>query len=337
MWIFGFLLLSLAQAQDDSQLKAIRDLKEELPSFEQFKMSADEAAIDRRDNQFRPPIKVIPLEKIIASGTQLGAVPAGSPIKNILNHKDYSLSRLSYVKFFNLEDELGFKYLQNENGTITWRVHSSFVEPIKHEISLYVPPLKYTPAPTNIVRAEYDKKLTIRPEVSFYAGLVSGTYMADLFDDTNAQSGVSNQYGVQAFTDWKLPIKIGASLHYEKATYQLSGNGQIIYSSFSIGPQIKSADFEFMKYALRVQSQFRFSPLAKAAAETNNGSQTFKFNSYDLLTSLEHPIKNRFGEFILGLYFQAQWLNIKDQTELVNIEATNETNKSFGLSFSQVF
>jgi hypothetical protein len=34
---------------------------------------------------------------------------------------------------------------------------------------------------------------------------------------------------------------------------------------------------------------------------------------------------------------QSQWLNIKDQSQFVNVKPSNRTNRSIGLSFSQVF
>jgi hypothetical protein len=229
------------------------------------------------------------------------------------------------------------KYLRDEDGSVKWKIRGEAVEPIKDALTLYVPPHRYTPAPDNIVRAEYDKKLSIPPEVSFYAGLVQGDYMSDLLNDNEARSGLSNQYGLHFFTQWKLPIKAGAVLHYENATYKLSNGGQVYYSSLSFGPQFKTREFELAGHPLRFQTHFRVSPFSRASADTAAGNVTFKFNSADLLASLERPIKNRYGEFVLGLYLQSQWLNLKNQSAPVQVEASNETNKSFGLSFAQVF
>ncbi len=277
------------------------------------------------------------MDEIKNSGTQMGAVQGGVPFRDLKTNKNFTVSRRMFVRYFNQEDEHGFKYVQNKDGTITWRVLSRYVEPIKEELALYVPPLRYTPAPENIVRAEYDKKLSIPPEVSFYTGVVQGDFMKDLFNDNKAKSGLSNQYGLHFFTQWKLPIKAGGVLHYEKASYRLDNGGQVLYQAPSLGPQFKTKEFEIFGQPIRFQTQFRFSPFAKAAAETIAGKVIYRFNSADLLTSIERPIKNRFGEFVLGFYFQSQWLNLKDQSQAVNVKATNETNKSFGLSLAQVF
>lgn len=334
IWLF-LLLTTPAFAQMD--LSAINELDEELPNYTNNKQSDEEIEIQRQSRRFRPPNRIILLDEIKNSGTQMGAVQAGVPFRDLKTNKNFTLTKRIFVRYFNQEDEYGFKYVQNKNGTVTWRVQSRYVEPIKEELALYVPPVRYTPAPENIIRAEYDKKLNIPPEVSFYAGVVQGDFMKDLYNDNKAKSGLSNQYGLHFFTQWKLPIKAGGVLHYEKASYRLDNGGQVLYQAPSIGPQFKTKEFEIFGNPIRFQTQFRFSPFARASAETVAGKVIYRFNSADLLTSVERPIKNRFGEFVLGFYFQSQWLNLKEQSKFVNVKATNETNKSFGLSLSQVF
>ncbi|MFP5385910.1 MAG: hypothetical protein ACLGHN_07505 [Bacteriovoracia bacterium] len=329
------LLITTAYAQVD--LSAIKELDEELPEFQGYSMSGEDVDYQRQNRRFLPPKRVISLDEIKDSGVSYGAIKESATLSHIPDNKLYQTSRMIYVKYFNKEDEQGFKYLREVDGEVKWKIRGEAVEPLKEELTLYVPPHRYTPAPDNIVRAEYDKKLSIPPEASFYAGFVQGDYMSDLLNDNAARSGISNQFGLHFFTQWKLPIKAGGVLHYEKASYELSSGGQILYSSFSFGPQFKTREFDIAGHPLRFQTQFRVSPLSRASAETTAGSVTFKFNSADLLVSVERPIKNRYGEFVLGLYLQSQWLNLKDQTAPVQVEASNETNKSFGLSFAQVF
>jgi hypothetical protein len=88
---------------------------------------------------------------------------------------------------------------------------------------------------------------------------------------------------------------------------------------------------------LRFQTQLRIGPFAKANAETIYGNGSFKFNSTDLLVSMERPFKNDWGEFVLGFYSQSQWLSIVDQKVNVNLKASNAINQSYGFSISQVF
>lgn len=332
LWIF--LLASISGFAQVVDLSAIQELDEELPNYRDYKNTEEEIKFQRIQRKFRPPYRKVALDEIMRSPLETGALKKGSVIREIESNKNYRTHKVMYVKYFKLEDEQGFKYLVNKDENVVWKVPSRFVEPLKEELTLYEPPHKYTPAPTNIVRAEYDKKLNIRPELSFYAGAVVGDYMRDLFDDKKARSGTSTQYGLHFFTQWKLPVIVGGVLHYERSTYQLTSGNKVIYSSPSIGPQIKTQDFQLFDTQVRFQTQLRVSPLARAQIE--NVNQTVKFNSTDLLLSLETPFKNQFGEFVLGAFFQNQWLNLKDQENLVNVRATNQTNKSFGISLSQV-
>lgn len=335
MW--WLLILSLtAFAQDEIDLEAVRILGDQLPTTNALQVDEE---IEQRSHKlrYRPPYRNVTLASILKSGTEYGYVKEGTYLTRIKDNKAIELHEPFYGKFFRLQDEHGFKYIQNNDGSCVYKIRSQFFTSVQEDIALYVPPLKYTPAPVNITRADYDEKLKLVPEVSFYAGTVQGSYMQDLFNDEKARKGFTTQYGLHLATRWNLPVKVGAVVHYEKTDYELRDSGKVNYSAISFGPQFKSKDLDVYGSPWRLQAQFRVSPLARANAQTSRGDISFKFNSSDLLLSVERPIENRIGEFVLGFFFQSQWLNIKDQPEIVKIDASNQTNRSFGLSFSQVF
>jgi hypothetical protein len=335
MW-WLLLISSSVFAQDDAELKAINDLGDSLPSAEYVERSGDN--INRKEtSRHRNPNKVTSMSSILSSGIEHGHVKAGHFLVRLSDNKLVETTKPFFGKFYRLQDERGFKYVVSNDGSCLYKMKSEYFNSVEPELVLYEPPLKYTPAPVNILRSDVDKKLNIRPEASFLVGMVQGQYMKDLFNDDKASSGMTTQYGVQVATEWKLPIKAGLVLHYEKTTYDLTGGGKINYSAFSFGPQFKTRDFDMFSTPFRFQTQFRVSPFARANAETVNGEVSFKFNSSDLMAGLEHPISNRLGEFVLGAFYQVQWLNLKDQSETVSVDSSNQTNASFGLSLSQVF
>lgn len=338
MWFF-LLLPLFAQAQitlEDVDLSEIQELEKKRPTLEQINSESEiEQSLNRR--KYRPPNRTIPLSEIKKSGFSYGAIGEKKTLYGLDGKPDRLTTEHFYTRFYRLEDEHGYRYVINRDGSCTYKIKSDFIEDVKEEIDLYVPPNKYTPAPLNITKAEFDKNLKIKPEFSFYFGMVNGSYMQDLFNDGQAKKGLSTQYGIHAATGWDLPVQTGLVLHYEKTTYSLAGNGKAVYSSFSLGPQFKSKDVEVFGSPWRAQMQFRVSPLSRVDAETALSEATFKFNSADLLVSVEHPVKNNFGEFVLGVFFQSQWLNIKDQSQIVQVSPSNEINKTFGLSLGQVF
>ncbi len=336
--MFWLLLLPFAATaqSEEIDLEAIRVLEKELPSTELVE-TQEEIEFRRQQLRFRPPYRKVTMEKILNSGTEYGYVKAGKRLIRLKDDEAVALSDSIYAKFFRHEDEQGYKYIQSNDGSCQYKIRSMDFVSIQKETELYEPPLRYTPAPLNIVKADYDKKLSYAPEFSFYVAKVNGNFMRDLFNDKNAIDGVSQQYGAHVATNWELPIKVGGVVHIERANYGLSGGGNVYYNALSFGPQFKSKDFDVSGTPLRFQTQFRVGPLARAAAKTSRGNVEFEFNSADLLVSVERPVKNRWGEFVIGAFYQQQWLNIKDQPEIVSIKASNETNNSFGLSLSQVF
>ena len=335
MW-WLLLISSSVFAQDDVEMKAINDLGDALPVTEYSERSGDNVS-RKQTSRSRNPHKVTTMSSILSSGIEHGHVPAGRFLVRLEDNKQVEVTEPFYGKFYRLEDEMGFKYVVSNDGRCLYKMKSEYFNSVGPELALYEQPLKYTPAPVNIIRSDVDKKLNLRPEASFLAGMVQGNYMKDLFNDSKASSGITTQYGLQVATDWKLPIKAGLVLHYEKTSYDLTGGGKINYSAFSFGPQFKTRDFDLFSTPFRFQTQFRVSPFARAHAEMTNADVTFKFNSSDLMAGLEHPISNSIGEFVLGVFYQAQWLNLKDQSETVSVNSSNEVNSSFGLSLSQVF
>jgi hypothetical protein len=335
-WLLLVPLLGTAQTNDELDLSIIRRLDRQLPSQNPIETQED---IEYRTQNLRyqSPYKKVPLEKILTSETEYGFIQAGKTLIRLEDEKAFRTHESIYAKFYRREDEQGFKYIQSNNGKCLYKILSKDFVTVQKELELYEPPARYTPAPTNLLKADIDKKLKILPEFSFYFATVRGSFMRDLFNDKAAEEGLSQQYGMHFATQWNLPIKVGAVVHFERASYDLTGGGKIHYSALSAGPQFKTKDFQLAAIPLRVQTQFRVSPLARARGQTVNGNVNFKFNSADFMLGLEHPIRNAVGEFVLGVFYQQQWLNIKDQSEIVSINASNETNNSFGLSLAQVF
>lgn len=313
----------------ESNLSVVKKLDERLSAID--KLNTDPKRTPTKSFQS------ISIDQIKSSGTQMGAISPGVFAIDIETNKKFIISKYIFVTSYNLQDEGGFKYILNNDGTVKWRILGEYVEPIKEELSLYEEPVHYSSTPINTIEQELDKKISIPSEAVFYAGIVNGQYMADLFNDSSTNNGISNQFGGHLFTKWKWPVKAGAALHYEKANYKLNNGTQVNYNSISFGPQVKTKDFEILGQPIRFQAQFRIGPWANATGKTSTGKQIFKFHSNDFLVSIERPINNSFGEFVLSLYSQTQWLNLKDQTTPVNLSSSNVTNNSLGLCIAQVF
>jgi hypothetical protein len=336
MWFLLFLPL-FSWSQDDIDLSAIQDLETLLPDHDIRQDAYRNIEFERKYRDFRPPVRKIELSEITLSGTTPAFLKKGTTIYRIKDNKPMVTTRDMYLRKFRVSDENEFHYLQNNDKSCTYRVHADNVTSIAETISLYEPPRRYTPADPNMVRTVFDKKLNLVPEAAVYVGIVQGSYIHDLFNDTKAKSGNMNQYGFHYFTEWKLPVKVGAAVHYERSSYGLSSGGNAFYEALSFGPQFRTADFDLFQTNWRLTTQIRVSPFAKIRSESAQGNVNFRFNSTDLLTTAEHPWGNRWGQFVIGAFHQMQWLNMKDQPRNVSVSSSNQTNQGFGLFLSQVF
>jgi hypothetical protein len=157
-----------------------------------------------------------------------------------------------------------------------------------------------------------------------------------ILNDTEANSGYSSRVFANAYTDWKLPVKIGATVHFERSFYKVDA-GKAETSSLSFGPLARSKNFSLWETPVRLMGQFRLSPFTTMSYENSLGSGTFKFNTYAILAAVEFPIKNFLGEFTLAPYYQQQWFSLKDQQEIVKLKSKSTSNSSFGLMISQAF
>lgn len=336
MW-FLLLLPILSWAQNDLDLSAIQDLESILPDHDIRQDAYRNIPFERKNRDFLPPVRKIELSEITSSGLRTAFLKKGTTVYGIEDNKPFKTSRDLYLKSFRVADEHEFHYLRNRNNSSTFKVHADNITLIEDTIALYEPPTKYTPAPPNMIRTEYDKKLKLVPEAAFYIGVVQGSYIRDLFNDSKARSGNMNQYGFHYFTEWKLPVKVGAAVHYERSSYGLTRGGNAFYEALSFGPQFRTEDFDLFETNWRLTTQIRVSPFAKIRSESVAGNVAFKFNSTDLMTTAEHPWSNRWGQFVVGGFHQMQWLNMKDQPRNVSVSSSNQINQGFGLFLSQVF
>lgn len=286
--------------------------------------------------KFIPPVRPVSWEEIRSAGKEKIYLKENASLIRIKDRKKITSSEGKFITIYSMPDEHGFKYIVSDDKSIEYKVHFKELEPIKIITNLYEPPHHYTIAPPIFIK-KFDRSLKIIPEASLRTGFQSGDFIKDVFIGASGK-GYSQQYAASLFTEWDLPIKVGAVIALENATYSLENGGKVYYSSPSFGPLFQSREFHiFEDFLLRGAMELRYSPFARARSESDDGDQNLKFNSTDFFVSLKHPIENSLGSFLVGVFYQFQWLNLKNQDELVEIRASQATNKSFGLTFSQAF
>lgn len=326
-------LLSFFISSAHAQIKELSELDVRTPIFVEEKKELRKYRIHK--NKFEPTHPSVGLEEILSSPEELGVVKAGTYIYHLDNSKKLLLDKDIYIRFHRQPDEQGFKYLVSKNGDIKYKVETLYIFSIAQETVMYEPPHSYTPAPER-KRVFWDEKLSTKFELGVAASVVRANFLKDLLNLDNTPEGRMNHFGLNYLADWDWPVKIGLGVYYQKASFDTDGE-TTNFSSVSFGPIFKSKNFYPGNIPLRLQAQIRYSPFAKMDVSTSNGSTGFDFNTTDLLAGVEFPFQNNWGEFVVSLFTHYQWLNLKNQDEIVNIESSSKPNQAIGLGISQVF
>lgn len=328
---FAFILALLSGNLLAQEMKNLENVRK-LPDAEY----SSSTVVGGERNKFIPPIRPVSWDEIKRAGKEKIYLKENASVYRIKDNKKITLTEGKFVTIFSRPDEHGFKYLVAEDNSIEYKVHVDHLEPIKLVTDLYEPPHHYTVAPPIFIK-KFDRSLRLIPEAGLRTGFQNGEFIKDVFKGSSGK-GYSQQYAANLFTEWELPVKVGFSLALENATYNLDNGGKVYYSSPSFGPLFQGQDFALVEdFLIRGAMELRYSPFARARSESVDGDQNLKFNSTDFFMSLKHPVENGLGSFLVGVFYQFQWLNLKSQEELVSIRASQATNKSFGLTFSQAF
>jgi hypothetical protein len=336
MWalLFLFSVQLFALTESDSVFK---ELENEIPDFNHKIISHENSFSKVREtNKYLPPLKAVALDKILESGTAIGSIKAGIPLVRITDNKVFSAPKSIYIKYFLLEDEHGFKYLADTKNNLFFKVDSRYVSSLKADTALYDSPEEFNVVSSKTQTIEFDKNFNWNFELSFFTGLTQAYYIQDLFNQETQTLGMTNQIGLGLFTNWKYPILAGIVSHFNRSDYKLTSGDSAQYQSLSIGPQIKTQTFSTFDLNFRFQVQGRIGIYSHLVANLGENQTEFDFSSTDILASVEFPQKNSLGEFNYGIFINNQWLNIKNQTEIVKLRAANQVNLSFGLALTQV-
>lgn len=335
IWVFMLLLQSDTYANDLdlTDLRNLSQLEQQQNSF--IEKKKDERVIRKNKNRFPPYDVTIGLAEILGSPEELGALKKGTPIYTFEDSRKVILNKDIYIRFHRQPDDQGFKYLVSKNGSINFKVSADYINSIAPETVMYEPPHTYTPAP-EIKKIHYDKKLKTYYEIGAATSFVQGTYLQDLLNLDSAPKGRINQIGGNVMANWKWPVKVGLGAYFTQGSFKTDG-GTTTLSSISFGPVFKTKNFHPFEINIRLFAQARYSPFGKMNVEISNGETSFNFNSTDFLFGVELPFENKWGEFVVSIFSQSQWISLKKQQEIVNINSSNKANQAIGLGIAQVF
>jgi hypothetical protein len=285
--------------------------------------------------RYKYPTQYVPLESILQSPLQMKAVEAKSPVQDIRTDLIETLPQKAFVNVHTLPDEHGFFYIQEKDGTVRRRIHTTHAKPINLVTEMYEPPRQYSAITKPLNENPYDPKVSWLPELGLTMGLTQSNWTADLLDAPGARSALFTRFGLNALLDWKEQYQLGGTFQYEMSAHD-TPFGTANYRSPSFGVVAKTKKIE-TGVPWRLGSQLRLAPLSNLQVPRAGGTSTAKIRSYVWQLSWESPHRNRYGDWAWGVSVQREWSKVTQQTERVSLDAKNQTNDQIGFFFSQGF
>ena len=201
---------------------------------------------------------------------------------------------------------------------------------------LYEPPKSYKEYKKDHSKIIESAPPTYYPEIIFSTGLTQANFTEDLLEDNRSKTTLYTRYGAAGFIDFKQKIKTGLTVQYERSLHYLKSHYRAQFSSLSIGPILRSKKFNQDHFPWQISTQMRWAPSSKLTTD-REPSDKYTMNIMAFQISIEHPVKNDWGEMIWGVGFQRQWINLRRQDSYVRLNSRSTNNDQFGLTLSQSF
>ena len=292
-----------------------------------------EAKKETRSQPEREAIAV-QLADIMGSPVYLGHILRGSVLVNIKTDQQELLTKDITVKAYTLPDNSGYIYLQSKSGTPTHKTLGTHVANITEVTRLREPPETYQPVVKRKSLKLRDSNLGFFTELNFHLGLTSPKLTRDLVNDDTKNPGKAVRYEAQVYSNFSMPIFLGASLMAESIKGDLGSDGEnYSLSAFSVGPLLKSPKFELFGQPWIATIGARTSLFSKVEEVRANESASYRLAQTSLFIGLQRDIQLTYGAFVLGANFQRQWAKASSDGFNPSLSLDSRYDDSFSISF----
>lgn len=316
---------------EEENLKVLRE--KELESVNQIINSK----FNNYDQTQKEVVK-IKTEDILKSPLFKGYINKDAVLYNLITRKQEVLTKNSFVKAYSLLDDEGYYYLQNENGTVTYKVRESDLAQISLISNMYEPPKKFVPVIKE--KKEFnlkDKSLSISPIFNYHTGRTRPTFLRDLTNDST-HTGTISRFELKTMGNFNFPVNIGLSLLYTDIKANIGATGEKYnLNSLAIGPTISITnimeDLIDINFIASVHSSI-FSQLRETRL-----TQTLDYTLTQtmILLGVEKQIDLFIGKAMLGANFQRQWSKASSDEFNADVNSQNNHDDSYALSLGWGF
>lgn len=276
----------------------------------------------------------IQIKDILKSKLFKGYINKGTMLYNLVKKKQEVLTQNVYVKAYSLTDIEDYHLIQNENGTVTYKVRSSEIAHIENISDLHEPPTKFKPVTQKEVFTQLDSEdIKIMPELLYHTGITRPELMRDLTNDKN-HTGTITKVELRALGQFAIPVRVGLSAYYSNTQANVGTGGENYkIDSFAIGPVLQIPHVMEELIDININASFHSTLFANVVERRLGETLNYRLSQSMLTLGIEKEIKFLIGKFIVGGNFQRQWG--RASSDEFNIDVDNESN--FDDNYTLVF
>lgn len=276
----------------------------------------------------------IKTEDILKSPIFKGYINKGTILYNLITKKQEKLTQNSYVKAYSLIDDEGYYYLQNENGSLTYKVRETELAKIAWISNMYEPPKKFVPVIKKKKDFRFqDKNLSISPIFNYHFGRTRPTFLRDLTND-QTHTGSLTRFEFKTMGNFDFPIHMGLSLIYTDIRANVgTSNENYKMTSLAIGPTLAIRNLMEDLIDIDLIASVHSSIFSNLRETRISQALDYNLTQTMLMLGVEKPFKIFLGRLIVGANFQRQWSKASSNEFNVDTNASNNYDDSYSLSF----
>jgi len=317
---------------ENEEVPLSEDELENLSELRETQLNSVNKILNSKFNKYdkvQKEVVKIKTEDILKSKTFRGYINKDTILYNLINKKQEVLTQNSYVNAYSLLDQEGYHYLQNENGSVTYKVRSADIAHIERVSNLHEPPKYFRPVLTKEVFDFKDKSLRIKPHFNYQIGRTRPNFMRDLTNDPN-HTGSLTRLELRTLGDFKLPINIGLSVLYTDIKAQIGTGGENYnQSSLAFGPVIEFAHLLEDSIDINITMGFHSTVYSQLKEVRVNETLDYSLTQSMFTTGLEKEFSMGFGIFSAGVNFQRQWSKASSQEFNIDVKTDRNYDDSF--------
>lgn len=274
----------------------------------------------------------IGLKDLVKSGTFIGVIRRGTKLVHLRTGKLHYNQKLITVKAYRRSDYEGYKLLINKNGFSTYKVLANQIESIKTISRLYEEPAKYQEVSKKLKSNIIESQLNLKGQLNFHFGISQSQLLKELAR-TNKNSGQTTRYEGQIYSQFKFPVHLGFTINYENIEASFSDGTRYSLSALSLGPMAKTKTLFWGEAEYSFFTQVRHAVFAKAQVKSAIFTGDYNLSQTSFVLGGERRVKLFFGDIMVGLNYQRQWMKPSSENLPTNFKSENNTSDAYVLSF----